>query len=191
MVVKIEGRGNGIKTNIVNNVDIAKALNRPPEYFMHYFKSNTGSQIIYDTSTCKSVINGSHSIQTLEKELEGYIKRYVQCYTCGNPETIIHVTKKNTLCLECIACGSTSKIDSSHRTDTFIIKKQCNHIKEKKTKVRLENPPPDSQQQDDDDNIVWMSDTSKEAAEKRAKEQLSSATCALVKTDMIKFSDLN
>lgn len=28
---QIEGRGNGIKTNVVNNVDIAKALERPPE----------------------------------------------------------------------------------------------------------------------------------------------------------------
>lgn len=28
---QIEGRGNGIKTNVVNNVEIAKALERPPE----------------------------------------------------------------------------------------------------------------------------------------------------------------
>lgn len=28
-VCQIEGRGNGIKTNVVNNVDIAKALERP------------------------------------------------------------------------------------------------------------------------------------------------------------------
>ena len=28
---QIEGRGNGIKTNVVNNVEIAKALDRPPE----------------------------------------------------------------------------------------------------------------------------------------------------------------
>ena len=28
---QIEGRGNGIKTNVINNVDIAKALERPPE----------------------------------------------------------------------------------------------------------------------------------------------------------------
>lgn len=27
---KVEGKGNGIKTVIVNMVDIAKALNRPP-----------------------------------------------------------------------------------------------------------------------------------------------------------------
>lgn len=31
LLVQIEGRGNGIKTNVTNNVDIAKALERPPE----------------------------------------------------------------------------------------------------------------------------------------------------------------
>ena len=30
-MAQIEGRGNGIKTNVINNVDIAKALERPPE----------------------------------------------------------------------------------------------------------------------------------------------------------------
>lgn len=29
--MQIEGRGNGIKTNVVNNVEIAKALERPPD----------------------------------------------------------------------------------------------------------------------------------------------------------------
>ena len=29
--LQVEGRGNGIKTNVVNNVEIAKALERPPE----------------------------------------------------------------------------------------------------------------------------------------------------------------
>ena len=29
--VQIEGRGNGIKTNVVNNADIAKSLERPPD----------------------------------------------------------------------------------------------------------------------------------------------------------------
>ena len=30
-MLQIEGRGNGIKTNVVNNVEIAKALERPPD----------------------------------------------------------------------------------------------------------------------------------------------------------------
>jgi hypothetical protein len=34
-LTQIEGRGNGIKTNVVNNVDIAKALERPPECELH------------------------------------------------------------------------------------------------------------------------------------------------------------
>ncbi len=29
--LQVEGRGNGIKTCVVNNVEIAKALERPPE----------------------------------------------------------------------------------------------------------------------------------------------------------------
>jgi hypothetical protein len=35
LVSQIEGRGNGIKTNVVNAVDIAKALERPPEYLVN------------------------------------------------------------------------------------------------------------------------------------------------------------
>ena len=31
LAARIEGRGNGIKTNVVNCVDIAKALERPPD----------------------------------------------------------------------------------------------------------------------------------------------------------------
>ena len=30
LFAKVEGKGNGIKTVIVNMVDVAKALNRPP-----------------------------------------------------------------------------------------------------------------------------------------------------------------
>lgn len=44
LLAKVEGKGNGIKTVIVNMVDIAKALNRPPmcmfcfysEYLIQY-----------------------------------------------------------------------------------------------------------------------------------------------------------
>ena len=35
LLLQIEGRGNGIKTNVVNNVEIAKALERPPDCESH------------------------------------------------------------------------------------------------------------------------------------------------------------
>ncbi len=34
---KVEGRGNGIKTALVNIVDIAKALHTVPEYPVRYY----------------------------------------------------------------------------------------------------------------------------------------------------------
>lgn len=36
---------------------------------------------------------------------EGFIKKYVQCYSCGNPETTIRV-KKDFITLKCKACGA-------------------------------------------------------------------------------------
>lgn len=47
LLLQIEGRGNGIKTNVVNNVEIAKALERPPDckYQSSYFHILTMSGI--------------------------------------------------------------------------------------------------------------------------------------------------
>ena len=51
MITKIEGRGNGIKTNIVNMVDIAKALARPASYTTKYFGCELGAQSKFDEKT--------------------------------------------------------------------------------------------------------------------------------------------
>jgi translation initiation factor 5 len=37
LVAKVEGKGNGIKTVIVNMADVARALNRPATYPTKYF----------------------------------------------------------------------------------------------------------------------------------------------------------
>lgn len=51
LLAKVEGKGNGIKTVIVNMVEIAKALNRPPmcTYFAKHFtcKHLTNSWLAY------------------------------------------------------------------------------------------------------------------------------------------------
>ena len=70
MITKIEGRGNGIKTNIVNMVDIAKALARPASYTTKYFGCELGAQSKFDEKTGVSLVNGSHDTAKLAALLE-------------------------------------------------------------------------------------------------------------------------
>ena len=44
----MEGKGNGIKTVIVNMVDVARALLRPPTYVTKYFGCELGAQTQFD-----------------------------------------------------------------------------------------------------------------------------------------------
>jgi translation initiation factor 5 len=121
LIAKIEGRGNGIKTNVVNNVDIAKALERPPEYILKFYGCELGAQTNFDKSTGTSIVNGAHDNKVLCEKLEMFIKKYVQCYDCGNPETIVKI-KKEFIYLKCKACGFLSDVDMRHKVNTFILK---------------------------------------------------------------------
>ncbi|BAT83022.1 hypothetical protein LR48_Vigan549s009700 [Vigna angularis] len=122
MITKIEGRGNGIKTNVVNMVDIAKALARPASYTTKYFGCELGAQSKFDEKTGTSHVNGAHDTAKLAGLLEIFIKKYVQCYGCGNPETDILITKSQMIQLKCAACGFVSDVDMRDKLTTFIIK---------------------------------------------------------------------
>ncbi|CAA0818477.1 Probable eukaryotic translation initiation factor 5-2 [Striga hermonthica] len=122
MITKIEGRGNGIKTNVVNMVDIAKALGRPASYTTKYFGCELGAQSKFDDKTGTSHVNGAHDTSKLAALLENFIKKFVQCYGCGNPETEIIITKSQMINLKCAACGFISEVDMRDKLTTFIIK---------------------------------------------------------------------
>lgn len=122
MITKIEGRGNGIKTNIVNMVDIAKALGRPASYTTKYFGCELGAQSKFDEKTGTSHVNGAHDTSKLAGLLENFIKKFVQCYGCGNPETEVLITKSQMINLKCAACGFISEVDMRDKLTTFIIK---------------------------------------------------------------------
>lgn len=122
MITKIEGRGNGIKTNVVNMVEIAKALARPASYTTKYFGCELGAQSKFDEKTGTSLVNGAHDTAKLAGLLENFIKKYVQCYGCGNPETEILITKSQMVQLKCAACGFVSDVDMRDKLTSFIIK---------------------------------------------------------------------
>uniref|UniRef100_A0A7S0R4Z5 W2 domain-containing protein n=1 Tax=Pyramimonas obovata TaxID=1411642 RepID=A0A7S0R4Z5_9CHLO len=119
---KIEGRGNGIKTNIVNMVDVAKALARPASYTTKYFGCELGAQSKFDEKTGTAIVNGAHDTAKLTQLLEGFIKRFVQCFACGNPETEVGIAKGDNITLQCKACGNVSRVDMRHKLTTFILK---------------------------------------------------------------------
>eukprot|EP00850_Spirogloea_muscicola_P008198 SM000043S15826 [mRNA] locus=s43:307829:309435:- [translate_table: standard] len=146
LVTKIEGRGNGIKTNVVNMVDVAKALARPPSYTTKYFGCVLGAMSKYDEKTGTSTVNGAHDTPKLASLLENFIKKYVQCYGCGNPETEIIISKQQMIHLKCAACGFLSDVDMRDKLNTFI----------------LNNPPEDKKSGSKRDKQAWLRRAEKE-----------------------------
>uniref|UniRef100_A0A8D2B1W8 Eukaryotic translation initiation factor 5 n=1 Tax=Sciurus vulgaris TaxID=55149 RepID=A0A8D2B1W8_SCIVU len=76
LIAKVEGKGNEIKTGIVNMVDIAKALNEPPTYPTKYFGCELGAQNQFDVKNDCYIVNGSHEANKLQDMLDGFIKNF-------------------------------------------------------------------------------------------------------------------
>ncbi|XP_046372940.1 eukaryotic translation initiation factor 5-like [Haliotis rufescens] len=123
LLAKVEGKGNGIKTVIVNMPEIAKALARPPTYPTKFFGCELGAQTQFDLKNDRFIVNGSHESNKLQDLLDGFIKKFVLCPECSNPETNLTVhAKKQTISQRCIACGYTGNIPLTHKVTTYILK---------------------------------------------------------------------
>ena len=86
-----------------------------------YFGCEQGALAKYDKAMGTSTVNGAHDTGKLKELLEGFIKKYVQCYSCGNPETVIKI-RTDYISLKCKACGDTSSVDMRHKLNTYILK---------------------------------------------------------------------
>ena len=67
------------------------------------------------------IVNGCHDQRKLQDMLDGFIKKFVLCEKCDNPETVIKV-KKNLVGASCRACGHAYVMDMRHKLTTFIVK---------------------------------------------------------------------
>jgi translation initiation factor 5 len=194
LVAKVEGKGNGIKTVIVNMVDIARALDRPPTYVTKYFGCELGAQTQFDINAERYIVNGCHDGAKMQDMLDGFIKKFVLCEKCSNPETVLKV-KKNMIGASCRACGHIYALDMRHKLTTYIIKNppekdinaQGSSKTEKKGKKdkdkddkKADSDDGKGDEEDDWDEGEWIEDTSDEAIAKRAQEQLSSGISGLV-----------
>ncbi|KAK3995981.1 putative eukaryotic translation initiation factor 5 protein [Cladorrhinum sp. PSN332] len=125
---KIEGKGNGIKTVVVNLSSVAQSLARPGSYLIKYFGFELGAQTNIDPPDDRWIINGAHESQKLQELLDGFISKFVLCKKCKNPETDVHI-KDGHITLDCKACGQRTDVDLRHKLSGFILK-----IVPKKTK---------------------------------------------------------
>jgi translation initiation factor 5 len=119
MQLKIEGRGNGIKTVILNIKEIAKSLNVEPIYPLKFIGIQLGTQTKWEPP--RAIINGSHSLTTLSHHLDHFIKQFVLCARCHLPELIWKVGK-SAIKTNCSACGHSQIIKETHKLVTFILK---------------------------------------------------------------------
>lgn len=120
LATKIEGRGNGIKTNLVNMAAVASAIKSPPDYVTKFFGCELGAQSRWEASTEKSIVNGAHEQPEMQKLLDKYLEKYVLCYKCKLPELDMAV-KKGMICAKCAACGWSGDLDNVHKVSTYIV----------------------------------------------------------------------
>lgn len=120
LTIKVEGKGNGIKTVLTNISDIAKSLSRSSTYITKYFEYELGTQSHFDKKDDRYIINGEHRLDTLQNLIHTFIQKFVLCSNCKNPETFF-IVKKLKIIKQCKSCGASIFI-TNHKLLNYIIK---------------------------------------------------------------------
>lgn len=120
---QVEGKGNGIKTVVANLPNVSQQLARPPGWIIKYFGFELGAQTNTNPKDDRWIINGAHEASKLQDHLDGFIKKFVLCQKCKNPETEVKV-KDGRILLDCKACGEQSQADLRHKLSGFILKNE-------------------------------------------------------------------
>lgn len=160
--VKIEGKGNGIRTVVTNMEKVMKALDRPMEYGVKFISFELGTKSKSDPAQHQCMFAGNHSAEALSLCLDKFIDLYVLCVKCKNPETV-HKIKNNEILSNCKACGKCHKLDSKHKMFNYILKNEIKPVVTQKEKVIKKTVT--------NDIDCWSLDTSDKAVQSR-KQQL-------------------
>ncbi|KAF2074268.1 hypothetical protein CYY_004442 [Polysphondylium violaceum] len=192
---KVEGKGNGIKTVIVNLQQIAKDLDRPPEYITKYFEIELNTKSNFESD--RYSVNGQHSQERLSQILDGFIGKFVLCSFCKNPETK-SLIKNSKIDLKCAACGRRSPLDMKAKLSSYILKNPPKESSSKSTHDEAPQAPSMKEassasssssskrskkkkgEDDDEEEVVWLTDTSEKAAEERKRKAIGDSTSAVL-----------
>lgn len=96
-------------------------LRNAPADVLKYFGCELGAQTKFERESGNSIVNGAHDPKRLAELLEGFIKKYVQCYSCNNPETVVKVKKEN-ISLKCkVRCWARGHFVEAARDGALLI----------------------------------------------------------------------
>lgn len=133
VVGKVEGRGNGIKTVIVNISDLGLSLKRSPGEVNKFFGCELGAQTAYSEETDRAVVNGAHTDSVLQEKIHSYVENFVLCPNCRYPETEYNI-KNEIIWHRCKACGAKNAVNMEHKLCTYILAQHKKAKAEKKKK---------------------------------------------------------
>jgi len=166
---KVEGRGNGIKTVLVNVADIGLSLNREAPEITKFFGCELGSQTTFAGD--RAIVNGAHRDMDLQTHLFKYIELFVLCKKCRLPETHYKI-KDGLISQKCLACGNKDGVDMTHKLTAFIL------AQHKKAKELTKNDKKEKDKKDKKD--VKKSGDAEASVSKEDSEKKSSSSSAAV-----------
>lgn len=164
---KVEGRGNGIKTVLVNILELAQSLNRDAPEVTKFFGCELGSQTSYSADTDRAIVNGAHTANDLQTHLSKYIENFVLCKNCRLPETRYKI-KGGIIDQKCAACGSKDTCDMAHKLTTFIL---AQHKKSKEASKGEKKEKKEKEKGDDEEAAGGKKSSKKEKKEKSDKDK--------------------
>jgi translation initiation factor 5 len=88
-----------------------------------YFGCELGALTRVDAKNDRYIVNGSHEENKLQMLLDGFIRKFVLCSECDNPETDLIVSqKKGIISAKCKACGHLAMVDMTHKLTAFVLR---------------------------------------------------------------------
>ncbi|KAG0280887.1 hypothetical protein BGZ95_008184 [Linnemannia exigua] len=109
-------------TQLQNLPSIARALNRPLEYITKYLELELDlSGVHEDRQRWFKLCDAELSEQELMMVLDKFIRRFVLCFVCHNPETALTVFNTHIM-KECGACGQSTKVDRFSKLTRYILR---------------------------------------------------------------------
>lgn len=172
---KIEGSGNGIKTNIPNITDVALSLHRNPGEVNKFFGCELGAQTTYNEDTDRAIVNGAHTDDTLQKLIRRYIDLFVLCPNCNLPETDYKI-KNEIIWHRCKACGAKEMVDMGHKLCNFILAQDKKEKKANKGKGKKEDKKSKKKKDDSDDEKKKNKKDKKSKKDKKKDKDKKSKT---------------